>query len=270
MKKVSALLLFLSCAAKPIIKPPAESKVTVGDKTGIYRPWDRAIDLCAIDKKLFEADLQSMNVLLADFLGKTTNAPDALWSAEQIALLEQAQKVLPMPLDIETNAIAKVRKAGCKFDQLQPAEEMISQSQKRLKEAPDLLAGAKAKLELQQWKVGIISLMEQGKTKCPEKPKSNAPPMVYFASADENAKAEWFFCDGQKVVASPGNPPALELPAIDPSVKKQPKVKKPQPYLDAATAYPSDRVSHAPKAVKNASGAGASASEEPKDGAALK
>jgi hypothetical protein len=247
----SGYWLLLGCAigcAKPIIKPPAEFKVTLGSKTAVYRPWDRVTDVCSLDRKIFEADLRSMNELLADFLEQTSAAPEAAWGAEHVALLNEAQKVLPSPLEVERNALAKIRKAGCKVGDLGPAEDLISQANKRLQEAPELLAQVKSQMALKEWKVGISQLMEQGRTGCTPKPKPNATPSVYFASLDENANGLWLFCDDAKVMSSPGSVPAYEAAPV----KKGVKAKKPQAYLDAAAAFPTVRISHAPQVVKKA------------------
>jgi hypothetical protein len=72
-------------------------------------------------------------------------------------------------------------------------------------------------------------------------------PILYFAAEDETARLEWLFCDGSKVVASPGNPPAWEP---DPTGKKPKKEPDPKVWLDVAAKFPPESVSRAPKLPK--------------------
>ena len=70
---------------------------------------------------------------------------------------------------------------------------------------------------------------------------------VNIAAEDETARLEWLFCDGSKVVASPGNPPAWEQ---SPTAKPAKKAPDPKVWLDVVAKYPPESVSRAPKLPK--------------------
>jgi hypothetical protein len=82
----------------------------------------------------------------------------------------------------------------------------------------------------------------------PAKGQKPAPgPVLFHAFEDEKSHAEWLFCDGAKVVASPGNPPAFEAPAPDAAAKKPKKAPDAKLYLEAQAKFPPAEVSRAPK-----------------------
>lgn len=254
----AAIAVAVGACAKRIITPPPEAYVNLDGKRASYRNWKRVADLCAVDAKVFAGDVQSMTDLLANLLEKTSAGLEGAWSEEQVALLEQAAKVLPIPLDLEHDSLEAARELNCPFANLNAARELNEQAKKRLADAPELVPVARARIALAKWKNERPGAQESARASCPTKA---AKPTVFFAVEDEAARAEWLFCDGAKVVASPGNPPSFVAPpppaeAAAPAPKKGKKAPKPPPlpdaaqYLDAAAKYPGESISRAPKIPK--------------------
>src|SRR4051812_24408366 len=76
------------------LAPPAEKKVTLGAKSGIYREYG-TINVCDIDERRVAGDVKSINALLQDFLGKTSAGTEGVWADEHIEVLEQGKAQLP-------------------------------------------------------------------------------------------------------------------------------------------------------------------------------
>lgn len=241
--------------AKAIVKPPKEQLAKVGSLTATYRDWSKTTDLCLVDAKVVQADFDSTTHLFAEFLGQTSAGPEGMWADEHVALLEQGQAELPAVVKVTKRSVAAARKAQCKFNGLNKVNELAGQAEKRLEEAPDLLAQVKARKALAQWKAQLIPAMDTAKQRCEQPPpaKGKAPPPpkadLYYAFEDEKGQTEWLFCDGAKVVASTGQPPAhVPGPEVAPVKGKKPvKLSSPQEYLDAAAKRSSADIDRAPK-----------------------
>lgn len=253
MRRLFVLLLvtFGPGCLKRIVQAPPEAFVTLGGLRATYRDYSSVPDLCFLEPKVLRGDLDSMNALLANVLGQTSAGPEGVWADEHVALLEQAQKVLPVPLDLEQRALAQAAKASCRFEGLGRAKEMNEMARRRLAEAPELLEVVKAKKALAAWKSGLPEVQQAAKDKAcapPAKGSKPAPgPVVYAAFEDEKNHAQWLFCDGAKVAASPGNPPAFEAPPADPTAKKPKKAPEAKVYLEAQAKFPAADVNRAPK-----------------------
>lgn len=245
---VVGCLVFSSACVKRIVTVPPEAYVTVGGLKASYRDWGRVSELCFVDPKLVQGDFESMNGLLANLLGQTSAGPDGSWADEHIALLEEAVRVLPVALDLQKRGINHASKAGCRFDGLTRALEFTDMGRKRLAEAPALLEIVKAKKALAAWKRDLPDSHASAKEKGCVAPAKGKPviPVVYAAFEDEKGHAEWLFCDGAKVAASPGSVPAYEAPAAD-AGKKPKKPADPKAYLEAQAKFPSESVSRAPR-----------------------
>jgi hypothetical protein len=248
----------LGGCVKRVVTVPPEAWVTLAGQRASYRQWAQVPDLCAIDPRLFDGDVRSMNALLAPFLQQTSAPADGAWAAEHIALLEEAVRVLGPALALERASIDKASSVGCTFEGLGPAKELNRQAQKRLDEAPDLLPVVKARLALTGWKAARPGATTAAQEKaCPAAPVAAAKPtkkvkvavpalpVVYFAAEDEHGRLEWLFCDGAMVFATPGNPPALEPVAAE--AKKGAKPVEPAKWLEAAAKYPTEAILRAPK-----------------------
>lgn len=253
---LGVVLLFgvLGCA-KRVLRPPPEAFVDLAGKKASYRQWARAEELCRQDGALFKADLESMNQLLAVYLERTSAGLTGAWGDEHIAILEDSQVLLPPALDLESASIDAAEKAGCPFDGLAQAKELNAMARKRLEQAPDLLKVAKARAALATWKEAHPALLQAARDqRCAAAAKQ---PVLFHAFEDEASRLEWLFCDGAKVVATPGNPPAFEappptVPAPPPKGGKpkkpvKPKLAAPEVYVEAAQAYPAGDVARAPK-----------------------
>ncbi|MEW5743107.1 MAG: hypothetical protein AB1938_29600 [Myxococcota bacterium] len=250
---VVAVVGVLGCAKK-ILKPPTEAFVELAGKRASYRQWARAEDLCRQDPAVFKGDLDSMNALLAAFLERTSAGLQGSWGQEQIGILEDGQVLLPPALSLEAASIEAAVQAGCGFEGLAQAKELNALAQKRLDQAPDLLKVAKAKVALAQWKETHPA--QEARAREAQCTNGSKAPVLFHACEDEASRLEWQFCDGAKVVASPGNVPAFQAPpppAVDPKAKKAkkpPKLPAPELYLEAASKYPSADVARAPKIPK--------------------
>ncbi|MDX2013359.1 MAG: hypothetical protein SFW67_24395 [Myxococcaceae bacterium] len=246
-----AVLVVSSGCVKRIVQAPPEAFVTLGGQRATYRDYSSIPDLCFLDPKVVHGDFDSMGALLVNFLGQTSAGPDGMWAEEHVALLEQAQQVLPVALDLEQRGLAQAAKASCTFQGLTRAKELNEMARRRLAEAPGLLEVVKAKKALAAWKEALPASQQAEKDKrCAAPPKGVKPavsPVVYAAFEDEKNRAEWLFCDGAKVAASPGNPPAFEPPPADPTAKKPKKTPDAKAYLEAQAKFPPAEVSRAPK-----------------------
>jgi hypothetical protein len=240
--------------AKRVIRPPPEASVELAGKKASYRQWAKAEDLCLQDRKLFEGDLRSMNELLAVFLEKTSGGLDGVWGDEQIGVLEDATVLLPQPLEVEAASIEAAERSQCEWAGLAQAKELNTLARKRLEQAPDLLKVAKARRALADWKAALPALEQRAREERCAAPSKQ--PVLFHAFEDEASRLEWRFCDGSKVVATPGQLPAYEPPpGAEPSTAKgkpkaPPKLPAPRVYLDLASKFPPGDVLRAPKVPK--------------------
>jgi hypothetical protein len=245
--------------AKRLVRPPTEAYVELAGKKASYRQWAKAEDLCLQDPKLFQGDLDSMNQLLAVFLEKTSAGLDGAWGDEQIGVLEDGTVLLPQPLALEAASIEAAERSQCPWTGLAQAKELNTLAKKRLEQAPDLLKVAKARRALADWKAAHPALEQRSREQRCAAPSKQ--PVLFHAFEDEASRLEWRFCDGSKVVATPGQLPAYEPPpppAPEPSTAKgktkatkpPPKLPAPQVYLDLASKFPSGDVLRAPKVPK--------------------
>ncbi len=232
---------------KRVVTVPPEAFVTLGAKKASYRAWSRVEDLCAIDATQFTQEQQALAALLAEWLGQTSAPADGAWDDEHLALLEEGVRQLPAALGLQRESLEKAQHVGCQFTGLGSAAELNAQATRRVDEGPWLAQQVKARLSLAKWKDARPGLQQAAKDgNCSTKMKPPAP-ILYFAAEDETAKLEWLFCDGAKVIASPGNPPAFQP---DPNAKKTKKEPDPKTWLDVAAKYPAQSVSRAPKLPK--------------------
>lgn len=243
---LAAAVAVVGCGKKRVA-PPTEKSVTLLGKKGVYRDWSQTSP-CDVEPRTLKGDAESMNALLNEVLGQTSADENGVWSDEQVALLEDGPMLLPAALGANETLVK--RAAGCAFVDadgvkapLKTLEELTAQTRRRLELSATLLPKLKAKAALAKWKEGLPAAVTAAKAEwCAAKPKPGAVPDIFFAFEDETGKTEWHFCDGCKVVAAAGKPPALEPSAT--AHKKKPKDK---PYLDGAAKYPASDVQRAPK-----------------------
>ncbi|MDP3233419.1 MAG: hypothetical protein Q8N26_11630 [Myxococcales bacterium] len=245
------VLALSSACVKRVVTAPPEAFVTLGGTRATYRDWSRVSDLCAIDPKIMQQDFDSMNALLANFLGQTSAGPEGIWADEHVTLLEEAQRELPVALDLQKRGLNQASKAGCRFEGLLRTQELTDLGRKRLAEAPELLVIVKAKKALAAWKEGRPTAQQAASERSCAPPakgqRAPAGPVLFAAFEDEKGHTEWLFCDGSKVAASPGNLPAFAPPAPDAAAKKPKKAPEPKAYLEAQSKFPSAEVSRAPR-----------------------
>lgn len=230
--------------AKRVPQVPPETSLTLGGQRVVYRGWATVDELCAVNAQQFTDEQQALTALLAQWLGQTSATADGAWDDEHLALLEEGHRVLPQPLQLQQASLEKAATAGCGFTGLGPARELNGQALRRLEAAPELIEQVRARLALARWKEARPAAQQRAKdSACTTKLKPPAP-ILYFAAEDETARLEWLFCDGSKVVASPGNPPAW---ANDPAAKPTKRPPDPRVWLDVASQYPPGQVSRAPR-----------------------
>lgn len=250
--RLALVVVVLSGGAcgKRLVTPPPEAFVTLAGQRASYRDWTRIVEICVAQPELVQRDFESMNVLLANFLGQTSAGPDGVWAEEHVALLEEAQRVLPVALELQQRSLQHASRSGCRFEGLIRTTELTEQGLKRLAEAPKLLEVVKARKALAAWREALPGVQQAAREKtCATPPKPAKPPpgpVLFAAFEDEKGRTEWLFCDGGKVAASPGNVPAFEAPAAEPA-KKPKKAPDPKPYLEAQAKFPSGEVNRAPR-----------------------
>lgn len=248
---LTMVMVLSSACVKRVVPVPTEATVTLGGQKASYRDWSRVVDLCMVDPTVVQRDFDSMSALLANFLGQTAAGPDGVWAEEHVALLQEGQRVLPTPLALQKTSLGQVRSAGCKFQGAIRTEELNDQATRRLAEAPALLEVVKAKKAVAAWRDALPAAQQMARERScapPAKGQKPAPgPLLFAAFEDEKGRTEWLFCDGAKVAASPGNVPAYEAAAVDPSAKKAKKPADPKAYLEAQAKFPSSEVNRAPK-----------------------
>lgn len=240
-------VLAVGGCVRRVVEVPPEATVTLGGLSATTHAWGRVDDLCAVDPKRFTDEQQALTALLAQWLGQTSAPADGAWDDEHLSLLEEGVKVLPTPLEYQRASLAKTETIGCRFEGLGPAKELNGQALRRVEEGPELAAQVRARLALAKWKEARPAAQQAAKDEqCATRLKPPAP-ILYFAAEDETARMEWLFCDGSKVVASPGNPPAWEPELM---VKKGKKEPDPKVWLEVASKFPPENVSRAPKLPK--------------------
>lgn len=276
-----AVLLATSGCTKRIVQPPPAAFVQLGGLKAGYRDWSNLPDVCLVDPAVLQSDVDAMSAVLSEYLAQTAGGVDGTWSPAQLETLEKGEQVLPVALSLEANAIELSKKSACPFTGFDKAMDLNKKAADRVASLKGLAGVLRSKAALARWREALPSATADAKTKvCDAKPKA---PAVYFASEDEKGKAEWLFCDGAKVTAAPGSPPALTTqpevaaaPAPPPPAKKKGKKAPPPPpapaavdakaYVDAAAAYPSSDVSHAPKVQSMVPKKKDDGAAEPKDG----
>lgn len=245
MKRLALVLcsavVVVGCV-KRVPRTPPEASFTLGGKKVTYRAWGTVDDLCNVNKHQFTDEQSAMTSALAEWLGQTSASIDGAWDDEHIALLEEGVRELAKPLDLQKTSLEQAR--VCQFEGLGSAAELNAQAIRRVEEGPEFITEVKARLALAKWKAGRPGHEASAKDNhCHTKAKPPAP-ILYFAAEDEHSNIEWLFCDGSKVMASPGNPPAWHA---DPNAKKTKKEPDPKLWLDVAAKFPHDQVSRAPK-----------------------
>jgi hypothetical protein len=241
------LALGVGGCVQRITQLPGEAFVELSGRRAPFRDWSGVRDLCLVDEQVFTGEQQAMTALLAQWLGQTSANADGAWDDEHLALLESGVTQLPRALELQQAALDRAGKAACPFSGLGPAQELNAQAQRRVADAPWLLEQVRARLALARWKEQRPAAEAAAKeATCLTKAKPPAP-LLYFAAEDETARLEWLFCDGAKVVASPGNPPAWRP---SPTAKPAKKAPDPKLWLDVAAQYPPGSVSRAPKLPK--------------------
>ncbi len=278
--RIAVVILAGAGCTKRIVQPPPAAFVQLGGFKAGYRDWSNLPDVCLVDPAVLQSDVDAMSAVLTEFLAQTAGGPEGVWTPAQLELLEKAETVLPVALSLEAQAIEQSKKSACTFTGFDKAMALNKKATDRLASLKGLAGVLRSKAALARWKENLPSATADAKTRiCEAKPSA---PTVYFASEDEKGKAEWLFCDGAKVTAAPGSPPAMTTPpevvAAPPPPEKKKKGKKAPPpppasaapdakvYTDAAASFPSADVSRAPRVQSMVPKKKDDGAAEPKDG----
>jgi hypothetical protein len=243
-------------------KPPPTQSFSLAAYKASYRDTKAAkTSLCSAEGPAIAQEIDGMNALLESFLGETSAPADGVWTDEHLALLRDAQKLLPPVLDGYESELKQV--TACKWKKLDLAEpdhkglEYVHLTRGRLVDAPGLMASVELGRALKKWHGSLAEEEQSAQAQwCPPKPKAGSIE-IYFAFQDEKGHWEWHFCDGGRVQAMGGGPGEFIPPAND---KKK---RKPKPYLDAALKYPNSEVHKAPAAPPPPAAAAEAPAPEP-------
>jgi hypothetical protein len=250
--------LVAGCAGKKF-PPPAEQTVELGGKKATYREWP-AGKLCQGDPRRIALDFTSMNVLLTDFLQRTSAGTEGMWADDQLEMLQRATLELGPVVDKHEAALNTAARCGFPANTNIPEQqrvglELVSQTRARLAQAPELLTVANQRKEIAKWKESQTAAQEQAKTTKCAKPKAGAAGLFY-ASEDDKGTSEWLFCDGSKVVAQPGSKHEYVAPSGKHAAAKT--------YIDAALKLSANNIVRSPKMpAKPPPGANEEPKEEP-------
>jgi hypothetical protein len=235
------LLPLLACAGGQK-RAPLRDEFSLGPYRARWVDYSRK-DICQLPPRTLVSELQDSHSLLQAFLTDTGAPWRAVWTASNIALLEQGQRDLPAALNVleQTHLLA----ASCPHDSawelgalLSQGENLIRQSRVRLEKAPLLLNQAHARVELDGWRKEQPEIQEasRGQT-CRE---HAAPTTVYYAAEDETGRTVWQFCDGAEVAKASGAQMRLTVGGAKGKTLES-------DYFDAAAQYPSAQVLRSPK-----------------------
>ncbi len=185
-----------------------------------------------------------MNALLIDFLGVTSAGFTGMWADEHVTMLEQGLERLPAPLAAHEAAFAAVRDCGFdeKLELTEPArqaEELAAQTRRRLEAGPELLPFARAKRDLDKWKVEQDTKREEARARTCRGAATAAK--IFYAAEDEKGRTAWWFCDGSEVSIAPGG----ELTYAQGTAKRA--AKKPKSYVTSTGKFPPGEIQRSPK-----------------------
>jgi hypothetical protein len=224
--------------------PPGKVVEFAGQRAQYHDVSSPKVNVCRADPALLQREFDEMNTLLGTFLDSTPAKPDPNVTPAQIEMLQSSSALLPAVRAYEL----ELEKAGqCKFDKrydfrdlLHRGNELASQAEKRIEYAPTLVNYLSGQKALNQWNSARPREMAKAQSRfCRGGRRRNSKPIVYYAFEDEQGKKQWFFCDGSRVFAAPGQPGEYTPGG---RVKLPAKV-----YLDLAARYPSVQVNRAPR-----------------------
>lgn len=261
----AACFTLVGCTKKRVTPPPgAEAKLQ--GMTASYRVKWGYTSPCDVEPRTITDDARSASAMLSAFLEQTSASPRGVWSEEQLALYEAAQRELPPLLD--ANGVVLRNVSDCAFTEADGARAALLQlkglvplARKRLEEAPEAIPVIKTALAVAAWKTALPKAVDDAKGQwCTPKPK----PDIFYAYEDEAGATAWLFCDGAKVVATPGSKPEFREPEA--AAKKPAKKLDGKKYLETAASYPGSEVQRAPKLPAPKPPKSDDGAPEPKDG----
>jgi hypothetical protein len=255
MKPLASLLFmaaYVGGCARPVLRAPPEVSVKVGRLQATNRDWSK-VQVCFTEREPVQADIDSMTRLLKAFVDQTSLSVQESWPDDQLSMLEQSPAVLAPTLSVQRSSLAALKKAQneCRFKNVELALKVNASAQKRIDEAPQLVAQIRGARALVAWQSGLTPARDAAKARCGTAKTKPSKPECYYATEDQVGKLEWRFCDGSMVVAGPGVPPAyVAAPEVTLAKGKKPKVSfKPEDYLKVASERAHEAIDKAPRAV---------------------
>lgn len=235
------------CARAPA-KPPELYEYSLGGQRAPNRAyWTAGVDPCRVSRSLAADEAKAMNALLTKFLERTAFAPESVWPAEALALLEEGGRTLPPELEVYERTLTSL--AGCKPDKtvdVKPVAEegmkLVAQARERLPSAASVVQNVRKRQAMDEWRAKELAAQTtERQAWCP--PKPTPVPDIFYAWQDETGRLEWLFCDGSRVVAEAGGEP--KYVAADPPPKKKP-AQTPAGFVQAAKSFPESEIRRPP------------------------
>jgi hypothetical protein len=233
------------CATAPQ-RPSSKDQLVLGRYRARWVDY-QGQHVCAVSPKRLVEELEDADSLLEAFLSETSAGWRAVWTPEQVAVLEEGQKVLPAALATLERTHRAV--APCPFDRaygfealMTAGQKLIDQTRLRLGDAPALLNMAKSRQALEAWRKEQPDQREANRAQwCKEQPTSaKQPPSIFYATEDETGHRLYAFCDGAEVVVPPKGVGKVSAGAVRNS-------RAEAAYLEAVKRFPEQELLLAPK-----------------------
>lgn len=252
LRAVGPLLLVASlvigCATRA--KPPPIQVYELGMWRASYRDYTASRQsICSAEPRWLIDELGSVNGVLSRWLGKTDLGLDEVWPKEALDLLEQGAETLPPLIAVHREQLQEVGR--CSFanegafpDIRRRGLEYVEKAAERIERAPQVKAYIAAKAALEVWRrERPLREIEAGRT-CPAKVRVGQA-RVYYAFESEEGQRRWLFCDGARVTTDVSG--ALVFQAPPDATRREMRRIKARDYLEAAKAFPLDRMDIPPR-----------------------
>lgn len=237
-----ALGCMLSCSTAPRKTVHAEHPERL-DFNGTRASWRVFTDdsICEAEPRFLRDELLSVNELLKRFVARAEADDKAPWPAADVALIAEAQRVLPEVISQHAENLAQVQR--CAFREtagypsvIERGLAFVAQSKALLESAPQVIARVKARRAYAVWDASRLASQESARRLCPT--KATRQPVLYFAFRDESQRTSWLFCDGVAVLKTADHEPEVEMPPAELGRR----TRRAADYLRLASEYPKSTI----------------------------
>jgi hypothetical protein len=244
-----ALIASPGCVTVGPRLPPLQ-RARVGPHIVEYRDYSKHY-LCDQPLGVLRRELDRLNGILHTFISATSQSVEQPWPDDDVAMLTDAQHVLPQVLEAHAFMLRSLNK--CNVDpgnDLLPLFELgLTANEKawaRLEQAPRLLVFAKAHQAVAHWHRGLPERQAAVRqARC----EGGNGRRLYYTSEENSGRRELLFCDGTRVVTSRTGPTELVPPQFAPTPPEWLKSK----YLQATTMVRADQLDRSPRVPSPAS-----------------